>query len=72
MRKYKQKELKDLVRTGAAIDITTAPEDQIPAHFDRIGYSTGTYGVNGGLIQDRETGNLYAVTARSTNIFRIM
>ena len=72
MKQYKQKDLKALVSSGAAIDITTADEDRIPKHFDRIGYSLGVNGMNGGLIQDRDSGLLYAVTARSSNLFRIM
>ena len=72
MKQYKQKDLKALVSSGAAIDITTADEDLIPKHFDRIGYSHGVNGMNGGLIQDRDSGLLYAVTARSSNLFRIM
>ena len=72
MKQYKQKDLKALVSGGAAIDITTADEDLIPKHFDRIGYSHGINGMNGGLIQDRDSGLLYAVTARSSNLFRIM
>ena len=72
MKQYKQKDLKALVSSGAAIDITTADEDRIPKHFDRIGYSLGVNGMNGGLIQDRDSGLLYAVSARSSNLFRIM
>ena len=72
MKQYKQKDIKALVISGAAIDITSADEALIPKHFDRIGYSHGINGMNGGLIQDRDSGLLYAVTARSSNLFRIM
>lgn len=72
MKQYKQKDLKALVNSGAAIDITTADEDRIPKRFDKVGYSHGVYGMNGCLIQDRDSGLLYAVTSRSTNLFRIM
>ena len=72
MKQYKQKDLKALVSSGAAIDITSADEDRIPKHFERIGYSLGVNGMNGGLIQDLDSGLLYAVTSRSSNLFRIM
>ena len=72
MKQYKQKEIKALVSSGAAIDITSADDALIPKHFDRIGYSHGINGMNGGLIQDRDSGLLYVVTARGSNLFRIM
>ena len=72
MKQYKQKEIKELVISGAAIDITTADEVLIPKHFERLGYSHGINGMNGGLIQDSDSGLLYAVTSRSSNLFRIM
>lgn len=72
LKQYKQKELKALARSGLAVDITTAPDSEIPTSFDRIGYSHGVNGMNGGLIQDRKTGRYYAVTAHSSNLFRIM
>ena len=72
MKQYKQKEIKAMVISGAAIDITSADEGRIPKHFERIGYSHGINGMNGGLIQDRDSGLLYAVTSRSSNLFRIM
>lgn len=74
MRKYTLKELKNFVRCGMAHDITNAPEAEILTLWKRcekVGYSLGTYGINGGLIQDRETGEFYAITARNSNLFRI-
>lgn len=74
MRRYTQKQLKNLVRDGMAHDITNAPEVEIVnlwKHCEKIGYSLGIYGINGGLIQNRETGNFYAITARNANLFRI-
>jgi len=74
MRKYTQRDLKALVRTGAAVDITNHGTAEYKAllekekDFERIGYSTGTYGINGGLIQGRETGTLYAITARTSAV----
>lgn len=75
MRKYTQRELKTLVRTGAAVDITSHGTAEYKAliekekDLDKLGYSSGMYGINGGLLQGQETGTLYAITARSTALF---
>lgn len=66
------REIKNYVKIGRAIDLTNAPENQIPSNYERIAYSTDVYGVNGVLIEDTETKQLYAVTSRSTNLFRII
>lgn len=39
--------------------------------LDKVGYSAGIYGINGGLLQDYETGQLYAIIGRCTNLFRV-
>lgn len=75
MRKYTQRELKALVRTGAAVDITNHGTAEYKAlmekekDLDKLGYSSGVYGINGGLLQGQETGALYAITARTTAAF---
>lgn len=71
MLKYKKKFIRDLVSHGAAEDITDYGFDKmhdfIATHgIERIGYSTGVYGINGGLLCDVYTGKLYAITARCT------
>lgn len=71
MRKYTLKELKELCRLGMAKNITNAKPEEIPENYNKIGYSSGTYGINGGLIQDTKTGEYYAITARNSNLFRI-
>lgn len=74
MRKYKLAELKDLVRLGMAHDLTNAKPNEVTKvweHSKRVGYSSGVYGINGGLIQNTETGEYYAITARNSNLFRI-
>ena len=74
MRKYKLKELREMVRLGMAHDLTTAPGAdvmEIWPHSEKAGHSSGTYGINGGLIQDTETGEFYAITARNSNLMRI-
>ena len=74
MRKYKLKELRELVRLGMAHDLTNASEAEVIEqwrHGEKIGYSSGMYGINGGLIQNTETGEFYAITTRNSNLFRI-
>ena len=71
MRKYTLKELRDLVRLGVAEDYTNKPSEYISTlrRLEKVGYSSGVYGINGGLVQDTETGALYAITGRCSNLF---
>lgn len=70
MTKYTQKQLKELVKSGAAVDVTNADgRGAIPEDYRQIGYSCGVYGCNGILLQGCESGKLYAVTARSSAVF---
>lgn len=71
MKKYTQKQLRDLVRLGLAEDYTSKPSDYIITlrRLDKIGYSSGVYGLNGGLVKDMETGTLYAIIGRCANLF---
>lgn len=71
MRKYKLKELRDLVRLGVAEDYTNKPSEYIYTlrRMGKIGYSSGVYGLNGGLVEDMETGTLYAIIGRCANLF---
>jgi hypothetical protein len=65
-----QKQLKELVKSGAAVNITTAESrEAIPENYDILARSYGNYGANGMLIKGRDTGRLYAIVARSTAIF---
>ena len=45
MRKYKLKELRELVRLGVAEDYTNKPSEYIYTlhRLERVGYSTGVY-----------------------------
>ena len=71
MRKYTLKELHDLVRLGVAEDYTNKPREYIYTlrRLEKVGYSSGVYGINGGLVQDTETGALYAIIGRCSNLF---
>lgn len=70
MTKYTKKELRRLVKIGAAVDVTNANRrEAIPEDYRQIGYSCGEYGCNGMLLQGCESGTLYAVTDRTTAIY---
>ena len=72
---YTQKQLKEMVADGVAIDITTWEGSKIyelikEEHLEPIGSSFGTYGANGRLFRGK-SGKLYACTARNTNLDRL-
>lgn len=73
-KKLTQKEIKRLIKTGAAVDITTWTSEKIKElqnkNIEKIGLSFGVYGTNGGLFKDKD-GNLYAITARTSNLFAL-
>lgn len=70
MRKYTQKELRELCRLGMAENITSADTAKYEGRsFEKIGYSRGVYGLNGGLLKDRETGDYFVIIGRSSNLF---
>lgn len=71
MRKYTQKELRQLVRLSVAEDYTNKPSEYIYTlrRLEKVGYSSGVYGISGGLMQDPETGTLYAIVGRCSNLF---
>lgn len=54
MRKYTLRELREFVWLGMAINITEADPKSITEPVEKIGYSSGVYGLNGGLLQGRE------------------
>lgn len=75
-RKYTQRELKSMVRDGSAIDITNYSFDEAnklwKRGFDVVGVSTGVYGLNGALLQMRDTGDLMAITARNSTLSQLV
>lgn len=69
MEKYTIKQLKSLVNSGAAIDVTYAKkQSEIPESYTQIGYASGVYGCNGMLLKG-ESGKLYAVIGRTSAIY---
>jgi hypothetical protein len=72
-----QKELKNLVKIGAAKDITAAYFCQVEeirhaAMAEVVAISRGMYGANGALLKSRKNGDLYAITARSSTLFQVL
>ena len=69
MEKYTVKQLKSLVSEGIAIDVTkSVNKSDIPENYAQVGYASGLYGCNGMLLKG-ESGQLYAVTGRTTAIY---
>ena len=70
MEKYTQKQLKNLVKTCAAIDVSYSKSTKdIPELYTQIGYAAGLYGCSGMLFKGIESGKLYAVTSRTQAIY---
>lgn len=70
MKTMKLKEIKNFVQLGAAVDITTQEGTfEKYRRLDPIAVSRGVNGINGGLLKDNQTGELYAITARNTTLF---
>jgi hypothetical protein len=70
MKTMKQKEIKNLIKIGAAVDITNKETNEdIWRNIERIAVSRGIHGMNGGLLKDKRNGVLYAITARNSNLF---
>ena len=69
MERYTIKQLKSLVSNGVAIDVThSSKKSDIPENYSQVGYASGLYGCNGMLLKG-ESGQLYAVTGRTTAIY---
>ena len=72
MTKVTQKEIKRLVKIGAAVDVTNVEVPNPKGYFEKLMWSQGVYGPNGVVVKDTGDGILYAVTNRSSNLFRLM
>lgn len=76
MKKYTQKELRSLVSLNVASDLTHCSHNEatefIKNHtLEKVGYSTGTCGINGGLVQDIHSGELFAIVGRTVALFTL-
>lgn len=67
MEKVTLKELRRLVRTGAAEKITECK--QITESVKQISYSSGVYGLNGALLRGKKSNRLYAIIGRISALF---
>lgn len=63
MKQYTRKQLKEYVRLGLARDLTEVDPDTLPKWYEKIGVSRGIYGMNGGLIWDKVTGEIIRLCA---------
>ena len=69
MEKMTQKELKRLVKVGAAKDIThSSSRAAIPEVYSQVGYSSGVYGCTGMLCRG-DSGKLAAICARTPALY---
>ncbi len=76
MKKYTQKQLKELVNQGIAIDITNYSFVQTnellnSINIEKIAYSRGINGLNGGLFKDNKTNKFYAIIARNSILLQV-
>lgn len=76
MKKYTQRQLKEFVNQGIAIDITNYSFEQTNELLNnidikKIAYSRGINGLNGGLFKDNKTNKLYAITARNSTLLQV-
>ena len=74
MKKISKKELRSYIALGLAKSIDRLSVGECRAlkaecDLEKVAYCTGTYGISGGLLKDKKTGNMYAITARNTNLF---
>ena len=75
MRKYTQKELRNMVALNMAESITYAGEEERTkilekeGYLSQVGYSSGIYGCNGVLFQGHNSGTYYAITSRTQAIY---
>lgn len=76
LRKYTKREIKDYIRNGFATDITGLSFSELKEwingrSLEKIGYSSGVYGISGGIVKDITTGEFFAITERTTALFSI-
>ena len=68
--KVTQSVIKHMIKTGAAIDVTYAEWlKRRPFNSTVIFHSIGQSGLNGIVLRDDTTGDLYAVVGRVSNLF---
>lgn len=73
----RQKDIKEYVKSGFAKDITKmsfeeGKELREKTVLETIATSYGVYGVNGALLRDRLTGELYGIVGRAGILFQLI
>lgn len=71
MKTFTLKEIKNGVRLGVYEDITSADLEKSCGQYSCIGLSYGVYGMNGGVFERLSDGQICAITARNSNLFRL-
>ena len=75
--KVTQKALKELAKNFFIEDITNYSHEkikeleQMEAYFHTIAWADSLYGCSGKLLQGKNTGQLYVIHARNSNLFMI-
>lgn len=79
MRKYTMRQLREMIADGMAENLEKHYDGHdVPAYdaylreigpLDHIGYSCGTCGVTGCLMESRTTGQWYAIVGRCSALF---
>lgn len=67
MKKTTQKEIRWYIRNGMATQIEKPGE--VKGNLEVIAMSFGVYGMNGALLQDKDSGERYAIPSRNTALF---
>lgn len=70
MNKTTRKSIRDFVKYGIAVDISDYDFDAMNRllkgnRLAKVCYSTGIYGINAGVLENIDTGEMYAITARN-------
>ena len=69
MKRTTQKAIKALINLGIAIELND-PAAKMKQGLHKIAVSVGACGINGAVLEDEETGQLYAIPERSTVLAR--
>lgn len=72
------REIRVMIATGKAVDITAINNDEEwelrlkEGRFETLAMSFGIYGMTGAILQGENTGTLYAIKARNANLFKMV
>jgi len=76
MLRARQKDIRDSINSKRSIDIEALTQDEfikfLNADKSRIACSTGTYGLNGLVLEVKQTGKRYATVTRSNRLLQLL